>query len=402
VLNNKKFYERWKDELSKKSRSGENVFFERDQTQNKKHVLVVDHYLPTIDKDAGSRTISNFIDSLLALDYSVKFLGENQNIGIQYQIHFQKKGVEVLYGSPYNFFDQSWKNYLRAHHADFDAILLSRSSVCTPILAYLRTLNYKGNIIYYGHDLGFLRMEKEAEVKNDPELRRQAVQVKAQEDYMYMNSDNALIINDDEARYLKQYIDVPLHYVPPYFFDVQEVVNPFAAREGVLFVGGFNHPPNREAVTWFMGQVYGDLAKQGIPLVIAGSKVPPAFYDYEKKYPSVRICADVSDEELNRLYANTRIAIVPLLFGAGVKGKVIESMAKGVPIVGTEIAFEGMPKDNGYKYKGINSASEFSSAVLSLYHDDRLWNELSQFGRKYVQEHFNRENMRSVFKKLIG
>ena len=402
VLNNKKFYERWKVELSKKSKSGENVFFERDRTQNKKHVLVIDHYLPTIDKDAGSRTISNFIDSLLALDYSVKFLGENQNIGIHYQIHFQKKGVEVLYGSPYNFYDQSWKGYLKENHKNFDAMLLSRSSVCAPILAYLRTLNYKGNVIYYGHDLGYLRLEQEAAAKNDPELKRQAAVVKAQEDYMYMNADNSLIINDEEARYLKQYIEVPLHYVPPYFFDIKKEVKPFELREGLLFVGGFNHPPNREAVSWFLEQIYSDLYKQGIPLVIAGSKVPAAFYEYEKKFPGLRICADVSDEELNRLYENTRIAIVPLLFGAGVKGKVIESMAKGVPIVGTDIAFEGMPKDGNYKYKGVNTAGDFCGAILSLYNNNKLWSELSEFGQKYVEENFNRDNMKSVFKKLIG
>jgi O-antigen biosynthesis protein len=217
-----------------------------------------------------------------------------------------------------------------------------------------------------------------------------------------MNADNSLIINHDEAKYLKQYIEKPLHYVPPYFFDIKKEVNPFDLREGLLFVGGFNHPPNREAVSWFMEQVYGDLSKQGIPLVIAGSKVPSAFYEYEKKYPAVRVCADVSDEELNSLYANTRIAIVPLLFGAGVKGKVIESMAKGVPIVGTDIAFEGMPKDEHYRYKGVNTAEEFYGAILSLYNDDKLWSELSEFGQKYVEENFNRDNMKSVFKKLIG
>jgi glycosyltransferase involved in cell wall biosynthesis len=110
---------------------------------------------------------------------------------------------------------------------------------------------------------------------------------------------------------------------------------------------------------------------------------------------------DVSEEKLNELYAHTRIAIVPLRSGAGVKGKVIEAMAKGVPVVGTDVAFEGMPKGADYKYAGVNTPADLIQEVLRVYNSAGHWNELSEFGKQYILDHFSKENMKQVFAQLV-
>ena len=110
---------------------------------------------------------------------------------------------------------------------------------------------------------------------------------------------------------------------------------------------------------------------------------------------------DVSIDELNKLYAETRVALVPLLSGAGVKGKVIEAMAKGVPLSGTNIAFEGMPKNADFLYKGNNTASEMTENILYLYSNKDAWQSLSAFGKKYVSENFNKEKIKQIFKAII-
>ncbi len=402
VVNQKKFVKRWQQELKGKSRNGENLFFERDRSKGKKHVLVVDHYLPTVDKDAGSRTISNFLDSLVELGYIVHFLGENQVSFKQYEKTYQEKGIEVLFGNEYSFHFENWKKYLKDHLRDFDAVLMSRSHVCAPLMSYLRNNHYKGNIIYYGHDLGYLRVEQEAILKNDNDLKKLAKKIKATEDFMYQNADNSLYISQEEYDYLKRYIVKPLHYVPPYFFNVAENAPGYNEREGIFFIGGFNHPPNREGMLWFLDNVYDALHKQNVPLTVAGSRMPQELYDYQEKFELLTIRPDVSNEELERLYAGTRIAIVPLRSGAGVKGKVIEAMAKGVPVVGTDIAFEGMPKNENYLYKGANSPEDMYNEIMSVYSSKERWEELSAFGKQYIKDNFSKENMVSVFKKLIG
>ena len=402
VINQEKFNDKWHAELMLKSKNGENVFTERDRTGLGKHVLVIDHYLPQIDKDAGSRTIGNFIDVMLELGYSVKFLGENQFVSKSYNKVFQEKGVEVLYGDGFNFYEEEWRDYLKMNLHNFDAILLSRSSVCMPILAYLKEINYKGNIIYYGHDLGYLRLEKEGIEKGDASLVKQSKRIKKEEDYMYSNATNSLAISMEEIAYLRKHFTKPVHYVAPYFFDIVKDVTPYEGREGILFVGGFNHPPNKEAMVWFLEEIYEPLYKQNIKLTIVGSLMPQFIYKYKERFGSLNILSDISIEELNLLYAKVKIAIVPLKYGAGVKGKVIEAMAKGVPVVGTDIAFEGMPKDEGFMYKGVNTPHEMANKIIEVYNDKKIWETLSEFGRKYVSDNFNKEKMKSVFKGLIG
>ncbi|MCD6011428.1 MAG: putative glycosyltransferase [Flavipsychrobacter sp.] len=402
VLNQKKFAKRWQHELKLKAKNGENVFFERDRSRNKKHVLVVDHYLPTVDKDAGSRTISNFMDSMVELGYVVHFLGENQVSFKAYEKAYQEKGIEVLYGDEYSFHFRKWKEYLIKHLHDFDAVLMSRSHVCAPLMSFLRNHHFRGTIMYYGHDLGYLRLEQEAILTKDDELKKQAKKIKSVEDFMYQNADVSFYISQEEADYLKKYIVKPLHYVPPYFFDVAASRPGYEAREGIFFIGGFNHPPNREGMMWFLDEVYAPLHAKNIKLTIAGSKMPQELFAYQEKYNLLSIRPDVSNEELETLYANTRIAIVPLRSGAGVKGKVIEAMAKGVPVVGTDIAFEGMPKKEDYLYKGANTPDDMYNEIMSVYSSGERWEQLSQFGMKYVQENFSKDNMTSVFKKIIG
>ena len=401
LINRQKLYDRWKDTLKTKSKVWENAFGERDRTIDKKHVLVIDHYLPQIDKDAGSRTISNFIDVLLDLGYSVKFLGENSNTGRHYQKQFQLKGVEVLYGNQFNFATKSWRHYLKTNLENFDAILLSRSSVCTPVLAFLKHHKYKGNVIYYGHDLGYQRLEKEGLVKQDDSLLKLAKKIKEQEDFMYKNATNSLAISSEEIAFLRGYITKPIHYVPPYFFETSKDATPFEGRSGIFFVGGFNHPPNQDAMKWFLDEVYESLDKQNIHLTIAGSKMPDFIFNYQQQYPSLTVLPDVSIEALSELYEKTRLAVVPLRSGAGVKGKVIEAMAKGVPVVGTDIAFEGMPKDEGYLYKGVNTPEAMIKEIERVYTNKEAWVQLSAFGKEYVASNFNKDNMKQVFRDII-
>ncbi len=402
VVNQKKFVDKWQEVLQRKSRNGVNVFSERDRTTGKKHILVIDHYLPQVDKDAGSRCISNFIDAMLALGYYVKFLGENQNVPKPYVKSQQEKGVEVLYGKAFNFDEERWKEYLEKSINDFDAVLLSRASVCLPILKFIRSISYSGKIIYFGHDLGYLRMEQEAAENKDAALFKKAEKIKAAEDFMYAHADNSLVLSYDELAYLKKYITRPLRYVPGYFFEVSNDGPKFEERHGLLFVGGFNHPPNSDAMKFFLEEVYPQLSIHNIGLTIVGSLVPLFIFKYKERFKGVNILSDISVSELDGLYNQSRLAIAPLLSGAGVKGKVIEAMAKGVPVVGTSTAFEGMPKNDDFVYKGVNSASDMIAEILRIYADKITWEKLSAFGKAYVKENFNKENMKSVFKEIVG
>ncbi len=398
VVNREKFYEKWKQELSQKASKDQDFFHERDRSKGAKHVLIVDHNVPTVDKDAGSRTINNFVDSLISLGCKVKFLVPNMYPLASYNKLLQQKGVEVLHGDDFVHWRHEWERYMMQNMNHFSMILLSRSSICMPYVKFLRKNNYKGRIIYYGHDLGYLRLQEEAKLKNDASLIKEADNIKANEDFMYNQSDGALVISYEEQQYLEAYIKKPLYMVPPYYFDSLQVVPAFDERKGMLYVGGFHHPPNRDAMKWFLEEIYPSVSS--IPMTIAGSEMPQFIYDFQQKYPLLTVKADVPVDELKQLYSQARIVVVPLTLGAGVKGKVVEAMAYGVPIVGTSKAFEGLSKD-GFLYESIDDASVFAKEVEALYNDAARWQTLSLFGLQYIKTHFNQEKMKAVFKQLI-
>lgn len=370
-------------------------------TKKRKHVLVVDHNVPTVDKDAGSRTINNFVDSLLALDCKVSFWVPNMYPEAYYVAMLESKGVKVLHGEEYVSWTKGWEKYILGNIDSIDAILLSRSSICLPILKYLRRHRYPGNIIYYGHDLGFLTARQEAALKNDANLLEIADKVKAAEDFMYSNVDNSLMISPEEIAYMQEYITKPIHHVPAYFFEVEDQTPSFSQRSGILYVGGFGHPPNTDAMLWFLEEAYAELEQKGIHLTIAGAQIPESIFRYKDKFPSLTVMSDVPTPVLNDLYAKARIAVVPLRLGAGIKGKVLEAMSKGVPVVGTDRAFEGLHKDNTFIYKPSNTAAQLIENIVSLYADESSWNKLAAFGKKYVSAYFTRDKMKEVFRNLL-
>lgn len=394
VVNQQKFAEKWKAMLAQKSKKGTNVFLERDHSANRKHILIIDHELPMVDNNAGARTISNFIDTLQALGYKLSFWSAHPHPAPSYKKALQEKGIEVIWG------DRT--DHLKKNLHYFYAILMSRSSICVPHMVMARNNNYTGRIIYYGHDLGYLRLEQENLLNRDVAYDLQSKISKAQEDFMYEQADHSLMISYEEMAFLRTYISQPLHYIPPYYFDVAEIVTSFDDRDGMMFVGGFNHTPNQDAMKWFLDEIYAPLHERGIKFTIAGSNVPSFIFEYKKRYRLLNIVSDISVENLDLLYSQVRLAIVPLRVGAGVKGKVIEAMSKGVPIAGTFLAFEGIPKEEGFVYVGQNTAKGLEEEILRIYSDRDHWNELSAFGPAYVSKNFNRHIMKNTFKEILS
>ena len=109
-----------------------------------------------------------------------------------------------------------------------------------------------------------------------------------------------------------------------------------AERKGILFVGGFSHGPNIDAVEWFVDEIYSQIReKANIPFYIVGSNAPDDIKALDGD--GIVFKGFVSDEELAKLYANCKIVVVPLRYGAGVKGKVVEAIYNGSPIITTSV-----------------------------------------------------------------
>jgi glycosyltransferase involved in cell wall biosynthesis len=174
-----------------------------------------------------------------------------------------------------------------------------------------------------------------------------------------------------------------------------EPVTNFGERHNILFVGGFGHKPNVDAVIWFAKEVFPLISRQlkDVQFIVAGSKPPKEVTQLASSKIDVK--GYVSDEELELLYKSSRIVVIPLRYGAGVKGKTVEAMHQGVPFVTTRFGIEGL-QDIREVTTAKDTAEEFAEEVVSMYRDDKRLEEFSRKAVAYAQKYFSEDNTTAV------
>ena len=175
---------------------------------------------------------------------------------------------------------------------------------------------------------------------------------------------------------------------------------PFAQREDIVFVGGFRHPPNVDAVRWFVESVFPRV-REHLPRLrfhCIGSDVPDEIRAYSAR-GGVVVHGHVPD--IDPYMDGCRVAIAPLRYGAGVKGKVNLSMAHGQPVVATSCAVEGMHLVDGRDVLVGDDADAFATQVVRLYSDAALWQRLSGAGLENVRRHFSLDSARDAVRRVF-
>lgn len=396
VANSKKLKEKWAEEFAKQCENNGNPdpFRARERSMGKKIILVVDHYVPTWDKDAGSKTTYQYLKMFLQKGYVVKFLGDNFMHEEPYSTTLQQMGIEILYGLEYQVKIWDW---LRDHGDDIDVAYLNRPHISTKYIDYILD-NTDIKVIYYGHDLHFLREGREFQLTGDPKKR---------EDSEYWKSIELSLMSKAAVSYYPSYIERDaIHEIDPtinvkditaYVFDEfkTDIPEDFAKREGLLFVGGFAHPPNADAVLWFAKEIYpriremmSEAGQEPPKFYVVGSKVTDEIKALEQPGNGIVIKGFVSDEELERLYSECRLVVVPLRYGAGVKGKVVEAIYNGAPIVTTSIGAEGIPQVEDVLVVE-DEPEAFARKTAELYQDTEACLELCRKTQDYIREHFS-------------
>jgi|GEM_PF-2138593 len=342
VTNQSKFCRKWREELENNHfMNGENVFLARDRSRNRKHILVIDHYVPHYDKDAGGKCTNMYIKLFVRLGMQVTFLGDNFYPHQPYTEELQQIGVEVIYG---NYYSQHWKEWLKENGRHFDYAYLNRPHIA---VNYIDTLRDYSNckIIYFGHDLHYLRELRQYEIEGNPELLASSRSWKMKEFEIFQKTDVIWVVGSYEREIVqKQFPNKLVMNIPLYIYEKpkEESFLSFRERKDIIFVGGFGHPPNRDCVLWFAKEVFPDIVSKypDINWYIVGSKPPEEVLALASD--NIIVTGFVSDARLEELYATCRLAVVPLRVGAGVKGKVLEAVYNRIPLVTTPIGAEGI------------------------------------------------------------
>ena len=391
VENFKKLKEKWAEEFKNQyvNDGNPNPFRARERSRGKKIILVVDHYVPTFDKDAGSKATFLYLKMFLKKGYVVKFLGDNFQHEEPYTSTLQQLGIEVLYGDAYATGIWDW---LKKNGDEISFAYLNRPHIATKYVDFIKDYT-KIKVIYFGHDLHFLRLSREYELSGDIEIKREADYWKSMELTMMYKAD---------ISYFPSYVEIDVIHsidasirakaISLYVYDtfLSSIQEDFAKRENIMFVGGFAHPPNADGVLWFAREVFPKI-RERFPQVlfyIAGSKMTDEIKALAQPESGIVIKGFVSDEELAKMYAECKVAVVPLRYGAGVKGKVLEALYNGIPLVTTTIGAEGIPFV-GNALEISDDPEGFAEKVIGLYGDNERCKQLSRKTQEYIRRHFS-------------
>ncbi len=375
VENQRKLFERWRSELDQNHYpNAENVLRARDRSKFKRHILVVDHYVIQPDRDAGSRSTQGCIQAFLELGWSVTFWPDNLYRDPDYTRLLQNMGVEVIYGSQYQ---GAFDTFIAARKDLYDAAFINRPHIAAPYIESLRR-HTQTRVLFYGHDLHFKRL-RAARTLGEPVTLDEIDAIKATELAVCEASDVVYYPDQEEVNLIAELI--PSHTqclaLPVVVFADKVIAGGeerahqmgAAERREILFVGGFNHTPNSDGIIWFVQDVLPLIRARvdGVFLRIVGSNPTVEIFDLQA--PDIEVTGFVPDAELRQLYSRAGIAIAPLRFGAGVKGKVIEAMAAGVPIVTTPTGAQGIKGANEGAFIG-DGAEAFADAVVAALTND--------------------------------
>jgi glycosyltransferase involved in cell wall biosynthesis len=344
----------------------------------------------------------HILEALVEAGFNVKFWPHNLWCDPQYTACLQDMGTEVFCG---NRFAANFRSWVRENGRYVDCVVLSRPYVAIDFIAALRK-HSDAKLLFYGHDIHHLRLRMRAKVQGPN--RRVETEARKMEDLerrVWSMVDVNYYPSDQETEYVKAAAPhrlartIPLFgfrsFAPPEDADLPK-------RRDMLFVAGFAPDPNEDAALWFVEKVFPIIQQRApdVRLWLVGSNPTPKIRDLAVN-PSIAVTGFVTDEQLAVHYTKARVAIAPLRYGAGMKGKVAEAMRFGVPIVTTSLGVQGMTELEATLPVHSHPAP-LEEAVFTLLTDDGAWRTQRRIQSEYVRRHFSLEALRDFLSADVG
>ncbi|HEX7368952.1 MAG TPA: glycosyltransferase [Rhodanobacteraceae bacterium] len=397
-VNRGKFATKWHDALTTQPAA---EFFSRYPQRcatwrRAPHVLVIDADYPRPERDSGSLRMIGILRLMREMGCHVQFWAIDAAARDAHARVLEQLGIEIVLAAT------PWRRlrWWHAFGAEPDVVWMSRLPAAERNLRLAHHHAPQAKIVFDTVDLHFLRFERGAALAGSAAERKLARRFRRIELHAIQRSDATLVVSDYERSLLRQLVPESDVRVLSNIHAVPGRKSPFQARAGLLFLGNFHHAPNVDAARWLVTEIMPILHGRvpGIALHIAG-------------YASDEVLADLAREDvivhgfvpdLVPLLEATRVAVAPLRYGAGVKGKINLAMAHGLPVVTTSIGAEGMGLRDGHDVRVADDPAEFAQAVDEVYHDAALWLGLSDHGMENVREHFSPARARRVLSEVLA
>lgn len=393
------FAQKWKDVLEAEHIADiSEMFYGRDRSKGKKTVFAVDDRIPCYDLSAGDRNTYQYYETMAEMGYNLKIVGDDYVRQEPYATKLEKQGIEIVAADGGG--EPEYRIWLRENGKFVDAAYLNRPNNLAKYTPMVKKYRPDARIVYCCHDLHFLRELREHEV-NGNKKEAERVRNYAKEEISRMDAADVIF---DVSAYEKSILDPQLKHarveVNPIFIyrEFPVFAENFHERKDLLFVGSFKHPGNLDGVAWLCKDIMPTVIKAmpDVKLHLVGAHPTPEIKALAND--NVIVHGFLSDEDLAEMYRSCRLSVVPLRFGAGVKGKVLEAMYHGLPIVSTSIGTEGIV-DIEQCMENTDGAEAFAAKIIELYPQTDVLTEMGRTNHTYVQEHLGVAPAMELFRR---
>ncbi len=343
--------------------------------------LIIDQTTPRLGHDAGSNVVLSHMASLRRLGYDVVFVPADMG----------GRDPAVLEGQGILVSDAPWygsvEEVLRRDVGLFDLVYLHRIEVAARFLPLVRFHQPKARVIFAVADLSYLRLSRQAGVEDRPALLDFARQRRAGELMAAHAADAILTHSSFEATLLAQE-GVPAAKIVRALWSVPVQLDAVPGHErGVAFIGGYGHEPNIDAACWLVNDIMPLVwaEEPGLPCLLAGSEMPASVRALAR--PGVEVLGEVAT--LGEMFARVPVTVAPLRSGAGVKGKVVDSLAAGRPCVCTSIAAEGLDLPQPLRWLIADDADGLARRIVQCHRDGGALQSATATGLAFIADTFS-------------
>ncbi|MBL9136104.1 MAG: glycosyltransferase [Verrucomicrobiales bacterium] len=285
----------------------------------------------------------------------------------------EKINVQVVAGGADNIHDCLARNRYDAIYSEFWA----HSRFITHLA---RNIQPWARIVVDSVDVHFLREEAAARLGlNDP---TSVAERKVQELTVYRGAHTVIAITEEDEIALHREGGIARVLRLPNIVESRPRAHLDRGNQ-MLFVGGFGHPPNRDAVHWFVTEILPRIRAR-IPdasFRVVGAKPPPDITALNGA-PGVQIVGFVPDT--GPYLDAAAVSVAPLRYGAGMKGKVTEALSAGLPVVTTSAGAQGLRAVSGEHLIVADEAASFADAVVQLLQDADRAARLGANGQRHI------------------
>jgi len=352
-----------------------------------KNLIIIGKVFPEPNSTAAGSRMIQLTDLFLTQNYQITFLStasisENSFDLSSKNIQFQN----IILND--NSFDELIKN-LNPDVVVFDRFTTEEQfgwRVSEQVPNALKILDTE--------DLHFLRNAREKAFKQNKNLENSDLinDIFKRELASILRCDLSLIISEFEMNLLieKFKMDENILFYLPLFGDIKKTETSFSERKNFVSIGNFLHEPNWQTVLQ-LKKLWKDIKKQ-LPeaeIHIYGAYASEKVFQLHNEKEGFIIKGRA--ENVEYVFNQAKVLLAPIPFGAGIKGKLLESMQFGLPNVTSAVGAEAMQGNHDWNGFITDKETEFVEKAVLLYQDENFWRKSQENGFKIIENRFKKE-----------